>query len=159
MGARNWWPPILEIMEDFARSAEFTRIEATVRTENERGVDLYLKNGYKIEGTRVHSAVIDRKYKDEYYISKLLPSLKEEQEGSKIINLRTERLTLDSFRESDADVVSQLAGDKRVFDMTGGIPHPYNIQMATDWIKTHKKQQEQDNNNSSNLFYEQLRLY
>ena len=77
MVLRDYWGQgiggrLLEIMEDFARSVEFTRIEATVRTENERGLNLYLKNGYAIEGTRLHSAVINGKYKDEYYISKLL---------------------------------------------------------------------------------------
>ncbi len=35
---------------------------------------------------------------------------------------------------SDAARISQLAGDYDVASMTGTIPHPYNEQMAAEWI-------------------------
>ena len=63
---------LLAIQESFARSIGITRIEATVRSENERGINLYKRAGYKIEGTRMQAARIDGKYLDEYYIAKLL---------------------------------------------------------------------------------------
>lgn len=48
------------------------RIEAKVRTQNPRGVALYKKAGYQIEGTRRKAALIDGEFRDEYFIAKLL---------------------------------------------------------------------------------------
>lgn len=65
-------PHLLTLIETFARENGVTRIEAKVRTLNERGVGLYKKMGYKIEGTRERAALIDGQYQDEYFIAKLL---------------------------------------------------------------------------------------
>ena len=39
------------------------------RCENERGVQLYEKMGFKIEGKREMAAFIDGRFQDEYYIA------------------------------------------------------------------------------------------
>lgn len=56
------------------------------------------------------------------------------------MELNTRRLLLNSFKESDAELVAKLAGDKRVVDMTASIPYPYETSMAVSWIQTHHKQ-------------------
>ena len=63
---------MLAIMEAHARSIGISRIEALVRTKNERGVNLYTRMGYDIEGTRKNAALIDGELHDEYFIAKLL---------------------------------------------------------------------------------------
>ena len=63
---------LLRIQEEHALSIGVTRIEAMVRIANERGVKLYERNGYKIEGTRKKAAFINNEFVDEYFIAKLL---------------------------------------------------------------------------------------
>lgn len=63
---------LLERMEALARSVQISRIEATVRTANERGVALYTRRGYEIEGIRRSAAWINGEFQDEYHIAKLL---------------------------------------------------------------------------------------
>ncbi|MEZ4744344.1 MAG: GNAT family N-acetyltransferase [Bdellovibrionota bacterium] len=58
------------------------------------------------------------------------------------MDLETERLILNSFKESDANLVAKLAGDKRVVEMTASIPHPYENTMALTWIRSHQNQRE-----------------
>ncbi|KXO08025.1 putative acetyltransferase [Moritella sp. JT01] len=52
--------------------------------------------------------------------------------------LETKRLILRPYKYSDANQVKNLAGDSRVSDPTLNIPHPYTIDMAREWISTHK---------------------
>ena len=59
------------------------------------------------------------------------------------MELRTERLLLNSFRESDASLLAKLAGDKRVVEMMASIPYPYETSMAESWIRSHQKQREE----------------
>ena len=63
---------MLEIMEEHAKPLGITRIEAQVRTRNERGVKLYTRMGYEIEGTRKQAAWINGEFQDEYFIAKIL---------------------------------------------------------------------------------------
>jgi ribosomal-protein-alanine N-acetyltransferase len=52
--------------------------------------------------------------------------------------LRTERLILRPFSLVDAPDVMRLAGDKRVYETTLLIPHPYGEGTAESWISTHQ---------------------
>jgi ribosomal-protein-alanine N-acetyltransferase len=52
--------------------------------------------------------------------------------------LETERLLLRFFDLSDAERVRELAGDKEIADRTTNIPHPYQKEMAEEWISTHQ---------------------
>ena len=63
---------LLELQESHAKAQGITRIEATVRAKNHRGLTLYEHNGYKIEGTRKWAAKINDEMHDEYFIAKLL---------------------------------------------------------------------------------------
>lgn len=63
---------LLELMEDHTRTIGISRVEAMVRTQNDRGIRLYTRMGYEIEGTRKQAVVIDGEPQDEYYIAKLL---------------------------------------------------------------------------------------
>ncbi|NOU52164.1 GNAT family N-acetyltransferase [Pseudoalteromonas sp. JBTF-M23] len=54
--------------------------------------------------------------------------------------INTERLVLRPFKQSDAKRVAQLAGDKRISEMTKNIPYPYSEDMAIEWIATHPAQ-------------------
>lgn len=63
---------LLVEMEVFAHKAQFTRIEATVRAKNKRGINFYKRNNYELEGLRKNAAFIDGVYEDEYYLGKCL---------------------------------------------------------------------------------------
>lgn len=51
--------------------------------------------------------------------------------------IETDRLLLRFFETSDAERVRELAGDKDVSDTTLNISHPYEKEMAEEWISTH----------------------
>jgi RimJ/RimL family protein N-acetyltransferase len=76
---------LLRIMEEFASQIGITRIEAKVRCNNERGIALYQRNGFKIEGMREEGAFIDGKFINEYFIAKLLRSSPKESGLRKIL--------------------------------------------------------------------------
>ena len=63
---------LLQIMDEQAKAYGYTRLEATVRTGNERGIKLYVNSGYTLEGTRHNAALINGRYQNEYYLGKLL---------------------------------------------------------------------------------------
>ena len=52
------------------------------------------------------------------------------------VAIRTERLLLRAPALSDARAIAELAGDYEVASMTGTIPHPYDVDMAVDWIES-----------------------
>lgn len=51
--------------------------------------------------------------------------------------LTTKRLVLRPFQIEDAAAVQALAGDKRIYDTTMLIPHPYEEKDAVQWISSH----------------------
>lgn len=63
---------LFERMESWARERGMHRLELTVMAHNERGVGLYKKMGFEIEGTKRDSLRVDGCYVDEYYMSKLI---------------------------------------------------------------------------------------
>jgi RimJ/RimL family protein N-acetyltransferase len=72
---KEWWgsglaKALLNEIDTFARSIEVTRIEATVSCSNERGVALYKKHGYVIEGTAKAYKIVDGEPLDSYFIAK-----------------------------------------------------------------------------------------
>ena len=52
-------------------------------------------------------------------------------------SLHTERLVLRPHRMEDAPAVQRLAGERRIFETTLRIPHPYKLHMAEEWLATH----------------------
>ncbi len=51
--------------------------------------------------------------------------------------IETMRLVLRPFELSDAKDIQRLAGDRAIADTTLNIPHPYEDNMAEEWISTH----------------------
>lgn len=51
-----------------------------------------------------------------------------------VFTLETPRLFLRWPKASDAKAIAELAGDKRVAEMTARIPHPYPAKLAMDFI-------------------------
>jgi RimJ/RimL family protein N-acetyltransferase len=58
--------------------------------------------------------------------------------------LRSERLQLRYFDRDDAPRVTELASVFEIADTTLSIPHPYELNMALDWIQTHKQKRDKN---------------
>lgn len=56
---------------EWASNQKLSRLELTVVTENTAGLALYTKSGFEMEGTKRKSILIDGRYYDEFYMSKL----------------------------------------------------------------------------------------
>ena len=52
--------------------------------------------------------------------------------------IHTERLILRPFTLTDAPQVRALAGDRKIYETTLFVPHPYEDGMAEAWISTHQ---------------------
>jgi RimJ/RimL family protein N-acetyltransferase len=63
---------LFEYMEKWAIENGTKRLELSVMTHNERGIALYKKMGFEIEGTKKASIFVNGKYVDEYLMSKIL---------------------------------------------------------------------------------------
>jgi RimJ/RimL family protein N-acetyltransferase len=63
---------LFESLEEWACSNKIHRLELTVMTNNLAALGLYLRMGFKLEGTKMHSLLINNEYYDDYYMSKLI---------------------------------------------------------------------------------------
>lgn len=65
---------LLKELEKWAIKKKVHRISAIVRHNNKRGLGLYLKFGYQIEGMAKETAFFDNQWQHEYYIAKIINS-------------------------------------------------------------------------------------
>jgi RimJ/RimL family protein N-acetyltransferase len=63
---------LFERLEAWAGEHSIHRLELTVMVHNTRGVGLYKKMGFEVEGVKRDSLFVDGKYVDEYYMGKIL---------------------------------------------------------------------------------------
>lgn len=63
---------LFEELEIWAIDNCIIRLELTVMTHNVSAIRLYEKVGFKIEGIKEKSLIVDNKYVDEYYMGKIL---------------------------------------------------------------------------------------
>jgi RimJ/RimL family protein N-acetyltransferase len=62
---------LFQKLEEWVQQRHIHRQELTVMAHNIRGIALYKKQGFVIEGTRRNALLIDGHFIDEYYMSKL----------------------------------------------------------------------------------------
>lgn len=63
---------MLKQVENWAAANGKHRLQLTVMTHNERAIHLYMKRGFRIEGTLSHSLRVDDQFLDEYMMAKLI---------------------------------------------------------------------------------------
>lgn len=63
---------LLEALEKWALENDITRLELTVMQHNEGAIGLYEKMGFKKEGLKENSLMVDGRYVNEYYMGKIL---------------------------------------------------------------------------------------
>lgn len=124
---------LLAMIEVHARICGVSRIEANVRVENVEGLALYKKAGYQIEGTRKAAALIEGRFRDEYFIAKNLTDVMSSIQGAATDrpsppawlppSLETEHLILRALTENDAGAMFEYTGDPEVSLYTLWSPH------------------------------------
>ncbi len=62
---------LMECLDRWAVENNIKRVELTVVCKNTPAINLYQKMGYKIEGTKKRSLLINGTFEDEYYMGKL----------------------------------------------------------------------------------------
>jgi RimJ/RimL family protein N-acetyltransferase len=70
--SRGLGTALFEKLDTWAREHHVHRLELSVMVHNTRGVGLYQKMGFKIEGVKKDSLFMDGAYVDEYYMGKIL---------------------------------------------------------------------------------------
>jgi RimJ/RimL family protein N-acetyltransferase len=63
---------LFQKMDTWAREQHLHRLELSVMVHNTRGVGLYKKMGFEVEGVKRDSLFVDGAYVDEYYMGKLI---------------------------------------------------------------------------------------
>jgi len=63
---------LFEELEKWALENRVTRLELTVMEHNEGAIKLYKKMGFKKEGLKENSLIVDGKYVAEYYMGKII---------------------------------------------------------------------------------------
>jgi len=136
MVLKEWWgqgigKKLLELQDSHAEALGIQRIEAMVRVNNERGVTLYERNGFEIEGTRKKAAKIDGNFVDEYFIAK---GFSDEGLQWTPPTLETDRLYLRPLKLEDAEAIFSYAKNPKVSEFTLWEPHK-SIHDSLDYIK------------------------
>nr|WP_274011813.1 GNAT family N-acetyltransferase [Vibrio parahaemolyticus] len=72
VSGKGYGKKLLGCLEVWAAERDFTRLELTVMCHNERACNLYLSQGFEVEGTKRNSLKVDGQYINEFYMSKLL---------------------------------------------------------------------------------------
>ncbi|HLO14418.1 MAG TPA: GNAT family N-acetyltransferase [Anaerolineales bacterium] len=62
---------LFAVLEKWAIDHKLHRLELTVMSHNERAIRLYQKMGFKTEGIKQDSLLVNDKYVDEYYMAKI----------------------------------------------------------------------------------------
>ena len=60
---------MLEHALQWSREKQLRRVELTVHTSNQRAIDVYKRCGFKVEGIRQSSLLVDGQYVDEYLMA------------------------------------------------------------------------------------------
>ena len=63
---------LFEALDKWAIDHKLHRLELTVMSHNERAIHLYQKMGFKTEGTKKDSLLVNGRYVDEYYMARIL---------------------------------------------------------------------------------------
>lgn len=63
---------LLKRVDEWAIKNEILKLELTVMVNNEKGLNLYKRMGFKVEGTRENSLIVDGNLCDEYFMGKIL---------------------------------------------------------------------------------------
>jgi RimJ/RimL family protein N-acetyltransferase len=63
---------LLKTLDCWAVEHDISKLELTVMVHNTRAYQLYLRNGYEVEGTKKRSVLVGGKFYDEYYMGKIL---------------------------------------------------------------------------------------
>jgi ribosomal protein S18 acetylase RimI-like enzyme len=63
---------LFEELEKWAESNGIYRLELTVMTHNEGAIKLYKRMGFKVEGIKEKSLIVDEDFVNEYYMAKIL---------------------------------------------------------------------------------------
>lgn len=66
---------LFEWLDDWGKDKGIKRLELTVMVNNYAAIALYHKQGFVIEGVRQEAMYVDGKYIDEFYMSKIYPSV------------------------------------------------------------------------------------
>ena len=70
--SRGFGTALFERLDAWAREHRIHRLELTVMVHNARGIGLYQKMGFAVEGVKKDSLFVDGVYVDEYYMGKIL---------------------------------------------------------------------------------------
>ena len=62
---------MIEHVLGWSREVGLRRVELTVHTTNLRAIGVYLRHGFKVEGLRRSSLLVDGEYVDEYLMAVL----------------------------------------------------------------------------------------
>jgi len=122
---------LLKFQEIHAQKIGIHRIEATVRLKNDRGLALYERQGFKIEGTKKAAAKIDEEFQDEFLIAKILGV---PQEIWKPPVLITDRLILRPIDVIDAEAIFSYAKNPNVCRYTLWEAHQ-SVEDSLNYIK------------------------